>query len=186
MNQNQCTAMAILIFLCGCSSIIEGRSQEIVINTNPSGATCTLVRNDMPVGTVAATPSAILIEKTKYDITVKCNKDGYQEATYFDKSGAAGATVGNIILGGGIGWAIDSATGSDNKYDSPLNITLVPEETASAVSTHKVHHKKTPVEAQAAPSLNNSLSPEAVTQPAETAQVADQSNNFPSDRNGGR
>jgi hypothetical protein len=43
-----------------------------------------------------------------------------------NKSGAAGATFGNIVLGGGIGWAIDSATGSDNKYDSPVNLSLVP------------------------------------------------------------
>jgi hypothetical protein len=110
----------------GCSSIIEGRSQQIVINTNPSGATCSLIRNDMPIGTVTPTPNGILIEKTKHDIIVKCNKEGYQEATYFNKSGSAGATFGNIVLGGGIGWAIDSASGADNKYDSPLNITMVP------------------------------------------------------------
>ncbi|MFN4088863.1 MAG: hypothetical protein ACK4QW_07435 [Alphaproteobacteria bacterium] len=34
--------------------------------------------------------------------------------------------MGNIILGGGIGWAIDSASGADNKYTSPVNMTLVP------------------------------------------------------------
>jgi len=78
----------------------------------------------MPIGTVSPTPGGILIEKTKYDIIIKCNKDGYQEATYFNKSGSAAATFGNIVLGGGIGWAIDSASGSDNKYDSPVNITL--------------------------------------------------------------
>ncbi len=107
-----------------CSSIIEGRSQEIAINTNPAGASCTLIRQDMPIGTVASTPGSVNIEKTKYDITIKCDKRGYEQATYLNHSGAAGATVGNIILGGGIGWAIDSASGADNKYDSPVNITL--------------------------------------------------------------
>jgi len=33
---------------------------------------------------------------------------------------------GNIVLGGGIGWAIDSASGADNKYDGVVNVTLVP------------------------------------------------------------
>jgi hypothetical protein len=47
-------------------------------------------------------------------------------ATFYNHSGAAGATFGNILLGGGIGWAIDSATGSDNKYESPINMTLIP------------------------------------------------------------
>jgi len=43
---------------------------------------------------------------------------------YLNHSGAAGATFGNIVAGGLIGWGVDSATGSDNKYDSPVNITL--------------------------------------------------------------
>lgn len=121
-------AFCALLFLSGCSSIIEGRSQEIVVNTNPPGASCSLIRNSIPIGTISPTPSAILIEKTKYDIIIKCNKDGYQEATYFNKSGSAGATFGNIVAGGFIGWGIDSATGADNKYDSPINISMVPAE----------------------------------------------------------
>jgi len=48
------------------------------------------------------------------------------QAPYFNHSGAAGATAGNIILGDGIGWIIDGASGADNKYDSPVNLTLSP------------------------------------------------------------
>ena len=66
------------------------------------------------------------MQKTKYDITVLCDREGFEQATYLNHSGAAGATFGNIVLGGGIGWAIDSASGSDNKYDSPVNLTMVP------------------------------------------------------------
>jgi hypothetical protein len=80
----------------------------------------------MRIATVQNAPGSALVEKTKYDIWIACVKSGYQMATYYNHSGAAGATVGNILLGGGIGWAIDSATGSDNKYDSPVNITLSP------------------------------------------------------------
>jgi len=70
--------------------------------------------------------AGIALSETKHDIWVVCVKSGYQQATYFNHSGAAGATVGNIILGGGIGWIIDSASGADNKYDSPVNLTLSP------------------------------------------------------------
>jgi hypothetical protein len=31
------SSLVVLVELCGCSSIIEGRSQEIVLNTNPAG-----------------------------------------------------------------------------------------------------------------------------------------------------
>jgi len=114
------------ILLGACSSIIEGRSQQIMINSNPPGADCGLYRQALRIATVQNTPGIALVEKTKHSIWVACVKPGYQMASYYNKSGAAGATFGNIILGGGIGWAIDSASGADNKYDSPVNITLVP------------------------------------------------------------
>ena len=109
-----------------CSSIIEGTSQEIMVNTNPNGAKCVFNREGGVIGTIDTTPAALTVKKTKDDITVVCSKEGYQDASYLNHSGAAGATFGNIILGGGIGWAIDSASGADNKYDTPINITLVP------------------------------------------------------------
>ncbi len=96
-----------------------------MVNTNPPAATCTLSRNGEPVATISPTPGSAYIEKTKYDIIISCKKPGYETATYLNHSGAAGATFGNIVLGGGIGWAVDSATGSDNMYDTPVNITLV-------------------------------------------------------------
>ncbi len=57
---------------------------------------------------------------------IECELAGYQKATYHNKSGVAAATFGNIVLSGGVGWAIDSASGADNKYTSPVNLTLAP------------------------------------------------------------
>jgi hypothetical protein len=111
--------------LSACSSIVEGTSQELVINTNPEGANCALIREGQVIGRVSETPGGITIKKSKHDITVECKKKGYQTAKFFNKSDVAGATVGNVLLGGGIGWAIDSANGADNKYTTPMNITLV-------------------------------------------------------------
>jgi hypothetical protein len=119
-------AASACVMLGACSTIIEGRSQQIFVNSNPIGEDCGLYRQGMRIATVQNAPGSALVEKTKYDIWIACVKSGYQMATYYNHSGAAGATVGNILLGGGIGWAIDSATGSDNKYDSPVNITLSP------------------------------------------------------------
>ena len=118
-----CAAVC-LCLISACSSIIEGTSQEITVNTNPPGADCSLNRQGISIAHVNPTPGAATIKKTKYDITIVCNKKGYEEATYLNHSGSAGATFGNIVLGGGIGWAVDSAAGADNKYDSPVNISL--------------------------------------------------------------
>lgn len=119
-------AVCCLASLGACSTIIEGRSQQLMVNTNPPAADCAFYRQGIRIATVQNTPGIALVEKTKHDIWVACVKPGYQMASYYNKSGAAGATFGNIILGGGIGWAIDSASGADNKYDSPVNMTLLP------------------------------------------------------------
>ena len=112
--------------LMGCSAVIEGTSQEIVVNTTPPAANCGLYRQGLKIGEVAGTPGTATIKKTKYDIRIVCSKPGYQETTYFNRSGTAGATLGNIVTTAGIGWAVDSASGADNKYDSPVNMTLPP------------------------------------------------------------
>lgn len=72
------------------------------------------------------TPGGVVVQKTKDNIQVSCKKEGYETTTATLKSGVAGATWGNIILGGGIGWAIDSASGADNKYDEYVSVSLVP------------------------------------------------------------
>jgi hypothetical protein len=118
--------MGAFVSLSGCASIVEGTSQNITVNTSPSGADCGLYREGIKIATVQGTPGSGLVNKTKHDIWVVCVKQGYQMATYFNHSGIAGGTFGNILLGGGVGWAIDSASGADNKYDGAVNMTLVP------------------------------------------------------------
>ena len=103
---------------------MEGSSQEVMVNTNPEGASCALNRQGETIGRINPTPGAVTVKKSKYDLTIVCTKAGYEKATYLNHSGSEGATFGNIILGGGIGWAVDSANGSDNHYDSPVNISL--------------------------------------------------------------
>jgi hypothetical protein len=125
-------AIAAVTALCGCSTIIEGTTQEIYVNTNPAGASCKFMREGRQIATITPTPGAAFVQKNKYDITVVCDREGFVQATYLNHSGAAGATFGNIVLGGGIGWAIDSASGSDNKYDSPVNLTMVPSSAMAA------------------------------------------------------
>ncbi len=125
-------ALFSLGLLGGCASIIEGTNQQIAVNTNPSGADCGLYRKGIKIGTILQAPGSTLVNKTKNDIWIVCVKPGYQTATYLNHSGIAGGTFGNIVAGGGIGWAIDSASGADNKYDGVVNISMVPATSATA------------------------------------------------------
>lgn len=121
--------VAMLVSLTSCASIISGTSQTINVNSTPSGAECDLVRyessakKESVIASVSKTPGQATIQKTKHDITVKCKKGNMKGESILD-SGSEGATVGNIILGGGIGWAVDSAVGADNKYPENINVPL--------------------------------------------------------------
>lgn len=117
--------------LSGCVSVFEGTSQEISVNTNPPGAHCAFKRADgKEMGSIANTPGSLVVRKSKYDLTVTCGKDGYQDAVTQNHSGTSATIAANIavdlILTAGISSIVDSANGADNKYDPVINLSLTP------------------------------------------------------------
>lgn len=71
------------------------------------------------------------MKRRKYDITVRCKKEGFQEAVFVNNSGlASGSVAGNVaadlLLTGGLSSIVDSASGADNQYESTVNITMIP------------------------------------------------------------
>ena len=78
------------------------------------------------MATLLKTPGSVKVDKTKHDMMLTCDLAGYQQASANLESGYGIGTFGNIILGGGIGWAIDSASGADNKYPSSATVNLIP------------------------------------------------------------
>lgn len=141
--------LAAVALLPGCASIIEGTTQSIYVSTSPEGASCDLVREGLTIATVNPTPGSAHIDKTKHDITVECEKSGYEQSQGFLPSEIEGAVFGNIIAGGLIGWGIDSASGADNHYPEQISIALTPK-MASGIGT--------------APSAGTSLSAQAADQ----------------------
>jgi len=121
-------AIALLAFaVSGCASIIEGRSQEIVVSTDPPGAECGFYREEgARIATIQRTPGSASVMKTKHDIWIVCTKPGYQTAIYLNHSGAALANVVGGIFTLGISTAVDSSTGAGNEYQSPANVVMVP------------------------------------------------------------
>jgi hypothetical protein len=112
--------------LAGCGTITQGTSQNITITSTPPGGHCDLTRKGEHVATLDTTPGTVKVDKTKNDILLTCKLTGYQDASANLESGYGAGTFGNIILGGGIGWAIDSATGADNKYPSSAAVQFIP------------------------------------------------------------
>ncbi len=119
--------------LSGCATVFEGTSQEISVITNPPGASCTFDRLSpevTQVGVIASTPGTANIRKSKYDLMIRCTKPGYAQGNYQNHSGTTATIAANvaadILLTGGLSSIVDSADGADNKYDSVVNLTLLP------------------------------------------------------------
>jgi hypothetical protein len=119
-------ASVALLVLTGCASIITGTSQQISVATTPTGAKCVVSRQGQSIAVVQPTPGVATVQKDKHDILITCDKDGYQTANEYVHSGVEAGTFGNIILGGVIGWGVDSATGADNKYTETVMVSMMP------------------------------------------------------------
>jgi hypothetical protein len=108
-----------LLLLCACASIVDGKNQQMSVETSPGGASCTL-NNDQGKWYVES-PGSVTIQRSLEDLKVYCKKSDLSgKATVV--SGVKGVAFGNILAGGIIGVAIDRSNGSAFEY--PQNITI--------------------------------------------------------------
>lgn len=117
-----------LLSATGCASIVEGTDQTVTVTTDPTGALCELERDGGVIAVVNPTPGSALIDKSKDDINVRCEKHGYQAAVSPMASSFQGMTFGNILFGGLIGVAIDAGSGAMHEYPAQVVVRLAPEE----------------------------------------------------------
>ena len=130
MYRSICVAALAATMLSGCATVFEGLHQNISVATSPGNATCNFERQGQSIGTIQGTPGTLSVRKDKHDILIKCTKEGYQEAEYLDHSGTTATIAANVaadlLFTWGASSIVDSADGADNKYDSTVNITLLP------------------------------------------------------------
>lgn len=119
-------AIASASFLPGCATILEGSGQSLNVATNPAGASCTLDRMGMRVGTVAPTPGTLRLDKSKNDLTVTCAKEGYATVISAQPAKFGGTTFVNLLVGGIGGFIVDAATGANYTYPTDIMVTMVP------------------------------------------------------------
>ena len=96
------------------------------MNTVPSGATVKTTNgygcNDTPC-------TFKMDHRSTFDVTI--TKPGYRDwrghVTHQFAAGGGAAFAGNVILGGGVGMIVDTASGATQKLvPNPLNVTLEP------------------------------------------------------------
>lgn len=118
---------ALPLLLVSCATVLEGTSQDIAVDTDPQGANCTFTRGaEGTIGTVAQTPGKLTVQRRKEAMQVTCTRDGHEAATEVVASAFSGATIGNVLLGGLIGIAVDASSGANNRYPERLTVVMTP------------------------------------------------------------
>jgi len=127
-------ALGLLAFaVAGCSAITTGLEQAVFIDTpKMTGAVCDLSDSAGRKWRLGATPGSIVVRKGDGPMNVVCNKDGYEQAVVTVEEGIVAATFGNILIGGGVGFIIDAASGVAQKYPSNVTVWMKPVKFASA------------------------------------------------------
>lgn len=104
----------------GCASISSKKTQTLV-ETIPDKAECNLVGENYKQ--FITTPSTLDIPAKSAPVTIICTKEGYFQATEQIDTKMDGFILGNILMGGLIGAAIDAGTGAGKQY--PEKVVLV-------------------------------------------------------------
>jgi hypothetical protein len=97
--------MIALTFASGCATIINGTTQKIPVSSSPSGAKVSVNES-----TAITTPTTLELSRKDPQI-LQFSLEGYQPETVKLESVTSGVVMGNILLGGLIGWGVDAASG---------------------------------------------------------------------------
>lgn len=117
---------ALALGLPACATITTGTSHNLTVLTEPPGATCELRRGDEVVGVVNPTPGSVRISKSSRDVIIRCRREGMADAVVTLSSELQAMTLGNILIGGVIGIAVDAASGAAGRYPNSVTLTLAP------------------------------------------------------------
>lgn len=151
---------AIAMMSASCASVVSGSSQLVTVMSDPSGAHCTLSRDGKVIAHVVSTPSAVKIDKSARDMTVACEREGYEEGKVAMRSSHdAWSSAGNILAWGiffPLALGVDAASGAMNEYPDSVIVRLDPRSSASA-EDRDLHYErlKSQVESEAATAITN-------------------------------
>jgi len=119
--------LSLVLLTGGCATLTKGGSQTVTVDTDPSGAVCTLARDAKTLAVINPTPGSVPVEKAKGTIAIGCTKQGYLEASGNLASEFQAMTFGNILFGGIVGIVVDAASGAMHEYPAKVTITLIPD-----------------------------------------------------------
>ena len=110
----------LMFALIGCASVLQGPTQEMAFESQPSGAQCDVERGGQFMVAVR-TPGLAVIKRSENPLTVVCRLSGHDPVTTIVQAKTAGAFWGNYALCcGAIGMIIDASNDAVYEYPTPI------------------------------------------------------------------
>lgn len=110
------------LLLSGCATLVHGPTQIVPVTTKPPGATILVDGKDSQY----VSPCDLILERKTGHI-LKISKEGYQDAIVDIEAVISKIALGNVIVGGIPGLAVDAATGAINHlFPEKVDVTLSP------------------------------------------------------------
>ncbi|MBT3372701.1 MAG: hypothetical protein HOA08_22425 [Rhodospirillaceae bacterium] len=135
--------IGLMFLFSGCATVVSGTTQTVFVETpKVNGASCKLNDSKAGVWYLPSTPGSATVRKGDGPMNIVCDKNGYETATTSVDETLVGATLGNIILGGGIGIFIDAASGAAQQYPDKIVVWMRPRKWPSAKEEEAWHRDK--------------------------------------------
>ena len=116
-------AMAAIVSMSGCTTLVSGTTQTVTLNSEPTGAACTVERNGRLVSQFI-TPGSVTVDKSRNALTITCRKPGYAPVIGTDPSSIEGWIFGNVLIGGLTGAGLDLLTDADESYHQNVIVRM--------------------------------------------------------------
>lgn len=127
MKQPMMAALSCLLGTSACASITTGMTQPLtVVTPYVDAAECSLKDTGGGSWYIKETPDTVKVLKGDGPMTIRCEKSGYRNGVTVLNEKFQGATLGNILLGGGIGVIVDASTGAAQEYPKDVKVYMEP------------------------------------------------------------
>lgn len=126
-------ASAIVLALSGCASIFNGKSQSVVVNSVPEGASASITNRAGEKVYAGTTPVTLTLNRgagyfKAETYTVNFAKEGFAPQQVTISGTLSGWYIGNLLLGGFVGMVIvDPLTGGMYTLPETVSAELQPQ-----------------------------------------------------------
>lgn len=108
--------LGLTLMVLACATIMHGTSQDVSVNSVPTGAKVIVKGVHM-----ATTPAVVKLSRKESNIVLRFEKEGYEPVEVILNRSVDGWIAGNIVFGGLIGLAVDFINGAAYKL-SPSEV----------------------------------------------------------------